>query len=222
MKNDLATADSRALHEPFARHLGNTSPQSTLSWLIGVLASQRPALRSSNCSLVAYTGRAEALDWLESNVCSPVTHNWGDAAALLGAPWRRIAGWLADVGPRQLMGLDALRAYRRPAPNMSALMQIAAPVLPDAPTRHDFEAALNEIARVRSNPRILSATANILELADEILSPRHRGVPVADLPKLYLNPESFPAAGPILARHAAVTGSFRQSIQDMLDRNKLN
>ena len=222
MGNDLATADSRALHEPFSWHLANSGSRAALTWLVSVLATQRPGLRSSNCSLVAYTGCPEALDWIETNVGSPVTHGWGDAAALLGVPWRRLAGWLANGGSRQLMGLDALLACRAPAPNMAPLVQIAAPVLPDAPTRDELQATLNEVLRVRSNPRVQSVITNILGHVDEILAPRNRGVPVNDLPKLYLHPEMFPGARPILERHTTVTASIRQSIQDMGHRSKLN
>jgi len=187
-----------------------------------VLGIQRPGLRSSNCALVAYTGRPEALDWLEANVCSPVTHDWGDAAALLGVPWGRIAGWLEDGGPRQLMGLDALLAYRLPALNMAPLAQIAAPVLPDAPARDQLEARLNQVLRSRNNPRVQGVVTSILKHVDEILVRRDRGVAVVDLPKLCLHSEMLPEARPVLERHASVTASIRQSIKDMLHRIKLN
>ena len=219
---DFATADSRVLHEPFSWHLENRGPRGAFTWLVGVLSTQKPALRSSNCSLVAYTGCPDALDWIETNVGSPVTHQWGDAAALLGAPWPRIASWLSAGGSRQLMALDALLTYRAPAPNMAPLVQIASPVLLDAPGRYELEVRLNEVLRARSNPRVQSAVTGVLKHVDEILTPRSRGVPVADLPKLYLHPEAFPRAGPVLDRHTTVTAGIRQSIQDMLQRNKLN
>jgi hypothetical protein len=72
MNTDLQNADSRALHEPLSQYLRESSPRAALAWLVGVLASQSPALRSSNSHLVAYTGCPEAIDWLEATVASPV------------------------------------------------------------------------------------------------------------------------------------------------------
>jgi len=60
------------LHEPFALQLRESGPQIALSWLVEVLSSQSPGLRSSNSYLVAYTGCSEAIDWLEVTVDSPV------------------------------------------------------------------------------------------------------------------------------------------------------
>ena len=95
MSTDLKNADSRALHEPFARVLGASSPRAALAWLVGVLATQSTSLCSSNSYLVAYTGCPEAIEWLEATIASPVTTHWGQGAALLGTPWPRIKGWLA-------------------------------------------------------------------------------------------------------------------------------
>src|SRR4030095_6769528 len=116
---DLKNADSRALREPFVRCLVENGPYATFKWLTNVLATQSPSLRSSNSSLVAYTGCPEAIDWLEADVASPVTEHWGSAVALLDTPWPRLVSWLKTDGPRRLMALDALIAYRAPAPNMS-------------------------------------------------------------------------------------------------------
>lgn len=180
MSTALHNADSRALHEPFSEHLGASNPRVALSWLIGVLTTQSPALRSSNSCLVAYTGCPEAIDWLEANVAPPVTTHWGQGAALLGTPWSRIKTWLAVGGPQQMMALDALMAYRIPAPNMAPLAQIAAPVLPDAPTLSEFQATLTGVLNEQSTPRIRKAVESGLAYAAEILAREKRGVPIAD------------------------------------------
>jgi len=216
MSIDLQNADSRALHEPFSDHLGASSPHAALSWLIGVLATQSPALRSSNSYLVAYTGCAQAIDWLEATVASPVTTHWGQGAALLGTPWPRIKTWLAAGGPRQMMALDTLIAYRAPAPNMTPLAQIAAPVLPEAPALSEYQATLNAVLTEQSTPRIKKAVESALGYADEILSRDKRGVSVADLPILFLKPELFENASEIMSRHGEVISGMRQSIQDLL------
>jgi hypothetical protein len=62
MSDDLSTADSRGLHEPFATTLASIGAHATLVWLVNVLATQTAALRSSNAFLVAYTGCADAID----------------------------------------------------------------------------------------------------------------------------------------------------------------
>jgi len=216
MTENLLTADLRALREPFTKRLLANGPRATYLWLADVLASQSAPLRSSNCTLIAYTGCLDALDWIEANVASPVTTNWGQGAALLGAPWPRLTTWLATSGPLQMMALGTLVAYRCPAPNMAPLVQIAAPMLPDAPAREVFETTVANILQSPSAPRIRSTVNHVLSLATEILAPRSRGVSVADLPSLYLKPEVFPNTQAILNRHDAVVSNVRTSIRDLL------
>lgn len=216
MSTDLQNADSRALHEPLSEHLGASSPRVALAWLIGVLSTQSPALRSSNSYLVAYTGCPEAIKWLEATVASPVTTHWGQGAALLGTSWPRIKVWLAAGGPRQLMALDTLVAYRAPAPNMAPLAQIAAPVLPDAPTLSEYQTTLVAVLNEQSTPRIRKTVESVLAYAAEILAREKRGVPVADLPLLFLQPNLFPDASEILSHHDAAISGMRQSFQDLL------
>ena len=216
MSTDLQSADSRALHEPFSMTLRTSGPQAALAWLVGVLASQSSTLRASNSFLVAYTGCPEAVDWLEATVSPPITGHWGQGAALLGTPWPRIKNWLAAGGPRQLMALDTLFAYRAPAPNMAPLAQIAAPAMSDAPTPDEFGATLAGVLNEQSTPRIQKMVGTILAHATEILTRKDRGVPVADLPLLFLQPNLFPSASEILNRHEPVIAGMRQSVQDLL------
>jgi hypothetical protein len=125
--------------------------------LTSVLATQSTSLRSSNSYRVAYTGCLEAIDWLEGNVASPVTNDWGSGAALLGTPWPRLVSWLRADGPQRLMSLDALISYRAPAPNMSALAEIASPVLPEPSTPSEFQIVLGDILRSQTTPRVRKA-----------------------------------------------------------------
>ncbi|QKY02982.1 hypothetical protein G3257_12465 [Janthinobacterium lividum] len=209
-------ADSRALSEPFTQQLSQQQPDGALAWLTAILATQAPALRSSNAILLAYTGNPAAIDWIETNIGSPVAGQWGVAAALLGTPWPRIAGWLGQGGPHRLMALDTLLAYRKPAVNMSPLEQIAAPVLPQAPTRADLDAALAACLAASATPRIQAAVNSIQQHADDILRGGPRGVAVADLPRLYLDPAPFKDAPAILAQHETVAAGMRQNLQNLL------
>ncbi len=218
MTPDFRNADSRALHEPLSQHLREGTPRAALAWLVGVLAAQPPALRSSNSYLVAYTGCPEAIDWIEINAASPVTTHWGQGAALLGAPWPRIKTWLVAGGAQQLVALDALIAYHAPAQNMAPLAQIAAPALPEAPELNEYQATLNSVITETCSPRTRKSAESALAYADEILSRNKRGVAVADLPLLFLQPEQFANVSDILGQHEAVISGMHQSIQNMLEQ----
>ncbi|WP_300755350.1 hypothetical protein [Janthinobacterium sp.] len=208
--------DSRGLSAPFAEQLISNPADGALAWLTSVLAIQSPALRAANAILLAYTGNPAAIDWVDDNAGSPVSSQWGVAAALLGTPWPRLAGWLQRGGPHRLMALDALLAYRKPAVNMSSLEQIAAPVLPQQPSKAEFATALNACLAINSTPRIESSVASLTRLADEILRDEARGVAVADLPRLYLNPGPFRNAPGILTQHNQVVEGMRENLQNML------
>jgi hypothetical protein len=216
MSDDYQFSDSRALSEPFAQQLSQQQPDGALAWLTAILATQAPALRSSNATLLAYTGNPAATDWIDANVGSPVAGQWGVAAALLDTPWPRIAGWLGQGGAHRLMALDTLLAYRKPAVNMSPLEQIAAPVLPQAPARAELDAALAACLAASPTPRIQAAVNSIQQHADDILRGGPRGVAVADLPRLYLDPAPFKDACSILERHETVVGGMRQNLQNLL------
>ncbi|WP_156894879.1 hypothetical protein [Janthinobacterium sp. 1_2014MBL_MicDiv] len=209
-------ADSRALHAPFAQQLSACPADGALAWLTAILATQAPALRSANAILLAYTGNHAAIGWIDANVGSPVAGQWGVAAALLDTPWPRIAGWLGQGGAHRLMALDALLAYRKPAVNMSPLEQIAAPVLAQAPARAELDAALAACLAASATPRMQAAVNSIGKHAGEILRGGPRGVAVADLPRLYLDPAAFQDAPAILERHETVVGGMRQNLQNLL------
>ncbi|MED5617059.1 hypothetical protein [Janthinobacterium sp. P210005] len=216
MSDAYQFSDSRALSDPFAQQLSQQQPDGALAWLTAILAAQAPALRSSNATLLAYTGNPAALAWIDANVGSPVAGQWGVAAALLGTPWPRILDWLQRGGPHRLMALDTLLAYRKPAVNMSPLEQIAAPVLPQAPARAELDAALAACLAASATPRIQAAVNSIQQHADDILRGGPRGVAVADLPRLYLDPAPFQDASAILERHETVVAGMRANLQNLL------
>ncbi|WP_426073065.1 hypothetical protein [Janthinobacterium sp. DSP2-3-3] len=209
-------ADSRALSAPFSQQLASHPGDGALAWLTCVLATQAPALRSSNAILLAYTGNPAAIDWIDDYIGSPVAGQWGVAAALLGTPWPRILDWLQRGGAHRLMALDTLRAYRKPAVNMSPLEQIAAPVLPQAPARTDLDAALVACLAASATPRIQAAVNSINKHVDEILRGGPRGVALADLPRLYLDAAPFKHAPAILEQHATMVGDMRENLQNLL------
>jgi hypothetical protein len=217
MDSDLIEADSRRLAEPMEKMLIEQGPEATFGWLTELLISQRPSLRSSNANLIAYTGHEDAISWLESHVASPVTTHWGEAAALLGADWHQIQGWLGSDRPKQLMALDALYACRLPAPNMSPLAQIAAPALENAPTEQELKSVLEATMASGGNPRMRQTIERMMDFIDQIVEVRERGVEVSDLPRLFLDPESFPNAENILSRHDAVISSMRNSMDKLVD-----
>jgi hypothetical protein len=209
-------SDSRALGAPFSQQLAAHPPDGALAWLSAILATQAPMLRSSNAILLAYTGNPAALAWIGANVGSPVAGQWGVAAALLGTPWPQIVDWLQRGGPHRLMALDTLLAYRKPAVNMSPLEQIAAPVLPQAPARAELDAALAACLAASATPRIQAAVTAITQHAGDILRGGPRGVAVADLPRLYLDPAPFKDACAILERHETVAAGMRENLQNLL------
>ena len=219
--NELLTADSRALHEPFSAVLKTQTPDDAFRWITDVLSVQSSNLRSSNSHRVAYTGSEFALDWFESHVGSPVSNHWGTGAALLGVSWPRVAAWLHSDGPLTLMALDTLYAYRKPAPNMAPLAQIAAPVLAEVPGSSEFEHVVLNVLKKHSTPRVKSSVDAVLRYSSEILRCDRRGVAVRDLPILFLNPEKFHNAASVLDQQHSVTSGFRKSMQNLIGKSGL-
>ena len=116
------------------------------------------------------------------------------------------------------MALDALIAFRAPAPNMAPLAQIAAPVLTEPPSQSEFQSEMENILSSQTTPRVRKTVEGILLLSDEILSRRERGVAVADLPRLYIEPTLFPGADSILALHDEVLSHMRTKMQNLLNQ----
>ncbi|MYM41929.1 hypothetical protein [Duganella qianjiadongensis] len=120
------------------------------------------------------------------------------------------------------MALDALIAYRKPAPNMAPLAQIAAPVLLNAPSRSQFEHEILSTLEGSSTPRIKMAIESVLKYSVEILRGGDRGVAISELPMLFLCPEKFLNAQQILNRHDSVLSGVRNSIEAVVSKSNSN
>jgi hypothetical protein len=105
---------------------------------------------------------------------------------------------------------------------MAPLEQIAAPILPDPPTAQLFETTLAALLEDGGTTRIRKAVQNLLSRKAEILGRQKRNVAVADLPKLFLHPESFAGAQAILEGHAEVVSGMRESLNALADRFRSN
>ena len=88
--------------------------------------------------------------------------------------------------------------------------------MPDAPTLDEFVTTLTEVLKEQSTLRIRNTVERVLAHATEILERKNRGVPLADLPLLYLQPDLFPNASEILSYHDQVMSGMRQSVQDLI------
>lgn len=71
-------------------------------------AADDPRQRSEWCRTLARARDPRFADWLEANIVSPTSGDWGDAAADAGVPWPRLREWLARGRPLSLVALDAL------------------------------------------------------------------------------------------------------------------
>src|SRR3546814_19407369 len=87
---------------------------------------------------------------------------------------------------------------------MSPLHQIVAPVMPGAPNPEELESALASTLASKDTPRIRSVVSGIQKYRSEILAPRRRQVSVENLGKLYMDPEQFSGAAPILQKHEEI------------------
>jgi hypothetical protein len=77
---------------------------------------------------------------------------------------------------------------------------------------------MENILSSQTTPRVRKTVESILLLSDEILSRRERGVAVADLPRLYIEPTLFPGADSILALHDEVLSHMRTKMQNLLNQ----
>ncbi|USX21027.1 hypothetical protein NHH82_02320 [Oxalobacteraceae bacterium OTU3REALA1] len=59
-----------------------------------------------------------------------------------------------------------------------------------------------------------------MEYSEEILRRNNRGVAVGDLPLLFLNPENFENAAPILDQHNSAIAAMRASLAALIDKSR--
>ncbi|MFT5453755.1 MAG: hypothetical protein ACI9K2_000229 [Myxococcota bacterium] len=183
--SSLYSADARALNRPFRHQLAAVGPAATFDWLTPILAAQPARLRGANSLYLAFTGDRRGLEWIAAHASAPVHTEWGVAAAMLGVEWPHLAGWLRTNGALQLVALDALLAYRPPAPTMAPMHQRCAPVLPGPPPDDEVRLALAEVVAERNTPRVRDAVQWIDRDLDAILRGGEPGIWPHDLPALF-------------------------------------
>jgi hypothetical protein len=105
------------------------------------------------------------LDWIESNVSSPVSEDWGRLAAASLFTWKRAVSWLNKGRLVSLVALDALEAIVRP---QSLLLREYGPELVDKPSRAVFEEALKEYVHRDSVPRVKKTVEFLLENSSDL------------------------------------------------------
>lgn len=66
--------------------------------------------RAQASGTLAWFHSERTLDWIEQNLCGPLTDSWGRLAAVSELNWERVAKWLASGRPLSLVALDALNA----------------------------------------------------------------------------------------------------------------
>ncbi len=115
--------------------------------------------RRENLFALSYFRSRDGLDWIEENVCSPVTGEWGRLAAASRFHWGKADSWLRKGRPLSLVALDALLSIvRRETPLLSNLH----PELEDKPESASFESTLKRYAEQDNAPRVTRAISALL------------------------------------------------------------
>lgn len=114
---------------------------------------------------LSYFHCRETLDWIESNVVSPVTGDWGRLAAASGFDWERTVSWLTSGRPLSLVALDTLQAIVRP---QTPLLRDHRPELQTKPDLTTFKDALNEYLDRDSAPRVKMIVQFLMEHSDSL------------------------------------------------------
>jgi hypothetical protein len=130
--------------------------------VVAALSSMAEKDRRNCMYALSYFHRAETLDWIESNVFSPVTEDWGRLAAASQFDWDRAVAWLAGGRLLSLVALDALAAIVRP---QTPLLREFSPELANKPTLATFDAVLAEYMERDPAPRVKMTTRFLTENA---------------------------------------------------------
>jgi hypothetical protein len=108
---------------------------------------------------------SRTLDWMEVNVCEPLTDTWGRLAALSQFTWSRALNWLRRGRPLSLVALDALNSCW----NFDTVqLRNARPRLLSPATRDEMTQALRDYASRDPKPRAERAARLAIEHLDEI------------------------------------------------------
>lgn len=88
-----------------------------------------PRQRDAWVRSLGSTRDPRVVDWIESNIESPTSNDWGAAAAQAGIEWPRLSAWLEHGRPRSLAALDALDNYfgdnNRRTPRPTSMNELA-------------------------------------------------------------------------------------------------
>ncbi len=121
------------------------------SRVTGALAELDDKARRDTMYSLIYFHSHDVLDWIESNVSSPVTEDWGRLAAGSHFSWKRAVVWLDAGRLISLVALDALAAIVRP---QSPLLRDYGPQLEDKPDSVSFRQTLESYLERDRVPRV--------------------------------------------------------------------
>jgi hypothetical protein len=110
-------------------------------------------------SCLSYFHSPAALAWIEANISSPVTEDWGRLAAASDLDWPRMVQWLERGRPLSLAALDALAAIIRP---QTPFLRDYSPRLNGLPNTQTLELVLRRHAERDPAPRVKMTTNFIL------------------------------------------------------------
>lgn len=121
-----------------------------------------PSKLTRQCLVLAHFRDTRVLDWIEANAHDPLTHQWGDLAAVSGIDWPRASNWLEVGRPLSLIALDALVVCAGPRPGASMLIRKMNPRLRTPAPAQVIETAVTDYAKRDPVPRVASVAKHIL------------------------------------------------------------
>jgi len=165
---DFVTSAWNDYREP--RQLGTLAQASAaclpyedgFSRVVNALSELDEKARRGAMYALSYFHSRDSLDWIEANVTSPVTEDWGRLAAASRLDWGRAVSWLETGRLVSLVALDALAAIVRP---QSPLLRDYGPQLEDKPQRDEFEAVLKSYQERDAAPRVKMTIRFLIENA---------------------------------------------------------
>ena len=149
--------------------LGKVRDEKGLAVTIAALDGLAEGERASWCLSLGVFRDVSVLDWIERRLHEPLTHVWGDLAALSGLDWDRCARWLESGRPFSLVALDALVACSGPRRNQSFIVQRAVPRLRGEVEVGVIARALEEYAGRDRSPRVRKAVGFLIPVLSVVL-----------------------------------------------------
>lgn len=115
--------------------------------------------------LLRYLASDKTLDWLELNICEPLTNNWGHLAAASDFSWERAIKWLSMGRPWSLIAIDALVAIADPPGHMAKESPYR---LKNPPTKVHLFQTLESYAKLDPVPRVEQRIQSLLAKSDRL------------------------------------------------------